>query len=431
MDKRVATSLCLLGSLVGCSGSDPAYLSASLSDSSGAATVQHSGKTVESPIVNLPKPTGSFAVGRTSFDWIDETRDEIFTSQQTDKRELMAYVWYPASDDVQQSAPWLDPSLASAVSKVFSVDAKVLDSVKCYSYLGAKLSGQLARYPVLLMSHGDGGAPLFYSSVAEELASHGYVVVGISHSYNALVTVFGDGRVAHQTDEALALGAGQKAPERYEQWNELWDRSAKIVGVFADDELSVIRHLKLLNAEDSQFKGRLDLSTVGSFGHSLGGATSVEVLRRGMVSAAVDIDGTVFSDVYQHGLSKPVMVIAPPVVDLEEPSVAKLKKIGWTAEQFSELRDRTLSHRLVYERSPRAYWVGIKGAEHLNFTDNGLLAQIFPSLGEDLGEIDVSKALFLSRTYLVAFFDKSLKGQDSPILASKSAYSEVEFESKR
>jgi len=45
----------------------------------------------------LPKPTGSYAVGRTTFDWVDSTRIDSMASKPDVRRELTVWIWYPAS----------------------------------------------------------------------------------------------------------------------------------------------------------------------------------------------------------------------------------------------------------------------------------------------------------------------------------------------
>ena len=42
------------------------------------------------------------------------------------------------------------------------------------------------------------------AAIAEELASHGYVVVGVNHTYESAVTVFADGRVVPMNPDAVA-----------------------------------------------------------------------------------------------------------------------------------------------------------------------------------------------------------------------------------
>jgi hypothetical protein len=57
----------------------------------------------------LPVPSGSFAIGRTGYDWTDQSRPEVLSEQPPAHRELMVYVWYPAapSDSRSTLAPYL------------------------------------------------------------------------------------------------------------------------------------------------------------------------------------------------------------------------------------------------------------------------------------------------------------------------------------
>jgi hypothetical protein len=79
---------------------------------------------------------------------------------------------------------------------------------------------------------------------------------------------------------------------------------------------------------------------------------------------------------------------------------------------------------------PEGYQVTITGARHFNFTD---LAAGFNPAGHLLGvigPIDGARGLRISADYLAAFFDETLKAQDSSLLhGSPTSYPEVEFQS--
>jgi hypothetical protein len=47
--------------------------------------------------VTLPKPTGSFAVGRALYDWPDEETVDTLAPAPGTKRELLVWIWYPAA----------------------------------------------------------------------------------------------------------------------------------------------------------------------------------------------------------------------------------------------------------------------------------------------------------------------------------------------
>ena len=49
------------------------------------------------PVFNLPEPNGFYHVGTETFHWIDSTRNELFTMEDTtDYREIIVQVWYPS-----------------------------------------------------------------------------------------------------------------------------------------------------------------------------------------------------------------------------------------------------------------------------------------------------------------------------------------------
>src|ERR1700674_5234464 len=45
----------------------------------------------------LPTPTGPFAVGRTTYAWSDPAHSDPLAPQPGAKRELFAWIWYPAA----------------------------------------------------------------------------------------------------------------------------------------------------------------------------------------------------------------------------------------------------------------------------------------------------------------------------------------------
>ena len=122
------------------------------------------------------------------------------------------------------------------------------------------------RHPVVLFCPSWTGRKNQNTVQAEELASHGFVVVGIDHPYATALTVFPDGRAIAgalggfldcSTDESLAASL-RVADE------QLRLRLA--------DARFVLDELERLDRDDpgGLFTGRLDLGRVGIFGHSFG-----------------------------------------------------------------------------------------------------------------------------------------------------------------
>ncbi|PYV05482.1 MAG: hypothetical protein DMG26_05195 [Acidobacteria bacterium] len=177
-----------------------------------------------------------------------------------------------------------------------------LDWVQVHAIPDAPVSAAQPGYPVLIFSTGYGRVPTDYTVLAEDLASHGYVVVGIANTYSAPVVAFPDGRVVSRVREA-ALPEGSRLAEK--------TAADRLVMVWAEDVIFVIDQLDRLSTDASGgFFGRLDVTRLGVFGHSFGGAAAVEACSRdSRCKAAVDIDGALFGDVPRVGLKQPCMFV--------------------------------------------------------------------------------------------------------------------------
>jgi len=77
-----------------------------------------------------------------------------------------------------------------------------------------------------------------------------------------------------------------------------------------------------------------------------------------------------------------------------------------------------------------AYAVRIAGSEHFNYADFSIMSPLYQMTGL-LGPIEGYRMLEITEAYLLAFFDKYLKGQAAPLLdAPADDYPEVEFKKK-
>jgi predicted dienelactone hydrolase len=143
-----------------------------------------------------------------------------------------------------------------------------LSRVRAHGIRNAELSPQGRSYPVLLMRGGLAALVAGYTSLAEELASHGCVVVGFDAPYRSSVVVFPDGTAIQRAPEYNAdLVGGSQQEHLLNQLVRAWSADLG----FAFDRL------ERLNASDPsvRFTGRLDMQRVGVFRHSLGGATAL------------------------------------------------------------------------------------------------------------------------------------------------------------
>ncbi|QBD76723.1 alpha/beta hydrolase [Ktedonosporobacter rubrisoli] len=359
--------------------------------------------------VMLPTPTGPYAVGRMEYDWTDQSREDSLAPRPGTKRELVVWAWYPAVRPTgAQTAPYLPPKWGDLNDQQHSAafGLKIVqsyDSIQTHSFAHAQLATNEARYPVLIFEPGMGNIPAQYTTLIEDLASHGYIIFAINPTYSANMIVFPDGRVAEATN------AGKPGDN-----DNLEVKGNKIVSVWARDVIFTMNQLEHLNATaGNMWSQHLDLTRLGIFGHSFGGATSAQVCHMDTrCKAGIDLDGTLLGDVLQTGLTKPFMVIQSE----ENPCDADCH----TFQQGVQAILRTVP-------AGEAYHLNIKDTRHFNFSD---YAAYFSPLRllDMLGPIDGVRGLQITRAYVRAFFDKYLNNTPSPLLQGPtSAYPEVQF----
>ncbi len=350
--------------------------------------------------VNFPGPTGSYAVGRTTLRWVDNSRPEVLTPAPADFREIVAEVWYPAEAGTGTHAPYfpnLDHVAQGLVTSgsVTRIEAWGLRLIRSNSLLDAQLSDAQAAYPVVLVSPGNETNVEFYSGIADDLASHGYMVVGINHPYDVGAVELGDGSVAQ-------FAADQWPREIHAHQAFVAER----VAVRTQDVRFTLDQLEALNASgQGPFTGRLDLAHVGIMGHSLGGITASEACRADpRLLACLNLDGL------QPGGPFSVLENTEPP---EQPFMFITKEPVLSEHNIAQ-----------FEAIPSgSYRVVIYGAGHQNFEDGPVL---LPSLLPLPNKAD--RILALTRAYTLAFFDQALKGQFSSLLAKPLQDQEVLLE---
>jgi len=365
-------------------------------------------------LAELPFPTGPFAIGRTTFYWVDSARPEILTAAPNDKRELMVTLWYPAQEleDVPPAAYFPHYELIAGAS------ARLPSSRQAHAFEKAPLARVAQRFPVILFSHGLGENTVRYSAQLEELASYGFVVVAIDHSYANQGVVFPDGRVV-RFNNRWEWAFSSNGPDQ-----ERFIRSQ--LRVMVEDVSFVVDQLNKLNDSPSEmFRGKLDLSRLGFFGHSLGGAIALLVCQRDRrFKACLNQDGSPTGQ---------VLILDPPDGKLERPFMffrhndrvteETLQLMALTRAEY-ENRNRVWqrhAYHLLDTMPTESYVVSIGGAEHASFTDNPALAANTVSAYRSR-----ARTLQVIREYTRAFFSRYLLNEDSRLLdGTSSQYPEV------
>lgn len=364
-------------------------------------------------VPGLPTPGGTYKIGTVTYDWVDPSRNEIYSKNPSDKREIMAQIWYPASPAPNApTAPWMNrldvvgPVMASYIHlPSFMLDHLTL--TRTNSYPDAPVSIQETRYPVVVYSHGWNGFIGVNANQMETLASHGYIAVAIAHTYGAMFTVFSDGRVALNNPNALP---GDSSTNGFQRASETLEATYAADVRFILDQLTSLNSGKI----DSRFAGKLDLDRIGLFGHSTGG---------GAIVLACSLDARCKAGLGMDAWVVPVPKTAIPN-PLSQPFMFMRSEVWATKENDARLDE------LYGTLKNGGYRMTIRGTQHYDFTMIPLLTPLAPAL-KLKGPLDGQRAMQIVSDYLVAFFDKQLKGQAVPLLDGPSAlYPEVIFEKR-
>jgi predicted dienelactone hydrolase len=377
-------------------------------------------------LIQFPALTGPYPVGKVERHLIDESRPEVFSAAPDDKRELMITIYYPASPPAGVSpAPYTE----GPIRAVFVTPGFLQDSVRAHAFVDVPLADDGARYPVIVFSPGMGFLPILYAPTLEDLASHGYVVVSLSHPYSTAATVFPDGRVVTSTAEAgsRALSAATAKATSDAEFDPVVERIGE---VWVADVRFVLDQMEQFNASDSPFTGRLDLTRVGVIGHSLGGGVAAAAMYEdNRFDAAINMDGTLFGEVATTGVAQPLMLMLSERVPL---TAERIKLSGSSSEAYAYFQQReAATQATVYEHAAPGYRLTLDGSTHhtfIGFEPIAARALLIPA--EVVGTIDGARAVGIINDYVVSFFDQHVKGQNSALLGGPPTdYPEIVFES--
>lgn len=335
----------------------------------------------------LPAPTGPYRVGRTAYDWTDTSRTDPLAPEPGQHRELSVWIWYPAPAGTSgPPAPYAPGHWAGILQ--FGLLANRLDKVRTHSVTGAPIAA--GRFPLVVLEPGMGLSAPHFSTLAEDLASHGYVVAGVTPTYSANLTVL-DG---HPVRSSTA--GNPQDPSRAD--------GDRLVAVWAADARFVVGRM---SGAGGSLAGHVDASRVAYIGHSFGGAASLQACHDDpRCAGAVDLDGNPYGTVVTTGLAAPMMLLGTPgdcLAGACHPTDAAHRDIDTASRS---LRAASTGPSFRYE---------IAGAEHFDFTDYAAYYIPAPLHGlVQLGPIDGDRALVVVSASVTAFADHVLRGAPAP-----------------
>lgn len=318
------------------------------------------------PAYEEPEVTGDYTVKTDLYTWVDEERIETF-SDKGENRALTVKFWYPKEE---------------------------------------------GKYPLVVFSHGAFGVIDSNFSTYTELASNGYVVASIGHPYHAMFVEDVDGKITIADMDFIKQIYADNGEYSEEAERTIYEFSKEWMALRTKDEHFVLDTILQKTAEEENGPfAMIDPEKIGLFGHSMGGASSVQLGReRDDIDAVIDLEGTMmgeyngFENGYETYNEEPYPV---PVLDVnskaakEDIAILEKEHPGW--EYVNDYLGRNAAN---YRE------VVFNGAGHLNFTD---LPLISPFLARMLGvgETDAKECIENVNEVVLIYFDYYLKDKGS------------------
>jgi len=327
------------------------------------------------PDIVLPPPTGPHSVGVVTYAWTDSTRIDSM-SAPPGPRNVLGRIWYPAApNDGATLAPYAE-HLDAAANEWTQLHARV----RTHSWASSPFSSRVGRAPVIVFAPGRSTATFDYTTLAEDLASHGYVVIGVDSPHHSKV-VLPDGTL-------LPVRFPSMGPSTYP--NGFDSAQVPMNRLVSADLRFVVGRLARLDREHPILRGHLDLAHVGMAGHSNGGmAGSRACAEEPSCRAFFSIEGMQTRELRLGGVDKPYGLL------YSEQTLA-----FDTLKVFTEMRLHAKGPFVLYR---------VNGAGHNSVTD---LLLVRPNLFSY--SMDPRRGIDVTHAITRAFFDRYLLGNRTP-----------------
>jgi hypothetical protein len=377
----------------------------------------------------LPALSGTLAVGRAEFTWVDSTRTEPFAPSLSTRRQLVVHVWYPAEDGSSNETADYIPHLTaiaaaigdSAMDSEFGIarSAIATGQVRSQSHDNARMKRAGRPFPTLIFSPGFGESSLTYTAQLEDLASHGYIVIGIEHPFDTYAVLLAGGRVIPfakaSWDSATARPKGAAA------WQLAQVPLRAADAVRTEPARTPRNHGGRDRPRECRGPGR-----IGAFGHSLGGMAVAGACRtdariRACMNQDADYEGRPFDGgAAAFSLKQPFLFFAtgnsiylsPHTVP---PTDSALGLMKMTRAQYDSIVGRYQHNQDAALGSMPGGAVRIE-AEAEDFTHRTFIDLKLLQASDSISIAHQTAYLRLIREYVREFFDESLRGMTAPLL---------------
>ncbi len=336
---------------------------------------------------SLPAPTGTFAVGTVAGGMASRARDAVGVDAI-----IAVRAWYPA-----RSGNPGTPAKGSQAIRWHGISFH--KGYATAAMEGAPVAGDGPRLPLVLYVPSWSGGKTEATALAQEVASHGFVVVAL----DPVAAPLDRREMDFSSPEAGA------ATLRY---------ADTLVVAQAHDASSLLDRLMQPGDQGplAEVVDRIDFRRVGIMGFSFGGAVAAQACWTDpRFRAALDMDGWLFGDAALNGISQPFMVMSD---DTPLPGEADLRSSNAERRLVAELNLADDGRMVASMERHGGTRVTVTGARHANFTDAPLTWPIARMTGA--GPAAPADVFRVVAAYAVAFLDKSFRGGDPAVLQLNS-----------
>ena len=309
--------------------------------------------------------TGDYPVSSVTYTYTDVNRVETFTDTG-ENRQINVGLWYPENEK--------------------------------------------GTYPLIVFSHGGISTKTSNESLYNELASHGYIVASIEHTYHSLFaknedgnTILIDSGYMKELNSEDAKTNPQQSYEYYQKWMKVRTQDISFVIDY------IISQAQGVN-EHSIYK-LVDTSKIGVMGHSLGGSAALSVGRtRNDIKGVIALESPFMDDI--NGVKDGKFVFEDEVYPT--PVLNVYSDSSWY--HLGQWPQYAQNYKLLSETDAQAFNVHISGVGHFTLTDLALTSPILTRMLNGFkSTTDTRYGLQVVNDVSLRFFDFYLKGEgDSP-----------------
>lgn len=380
------------------------------------------------PVFNFPKPSGSYSVGSKQLFLKDTTRLEPISDEEGDFRRLTVNVYYPSKEQINTPNPYMEDGSHEAYAGSVGMPELIFSHfTKVNTHIQQDISMAPKKLPVIILSHGLGWNTQMYTALISELVSRGYLVFGIDHTFESVLTIYeeekiySDRKVLDDMDRNLNFDSFEPLLEDFKNEQDSLQKKLKMQHMTtilpynesldrwtADISFVLDQILEKNEDQESFLFQKLDAKKIGMIGHSWGGAAVVQNASIDpRAKAVVNMEGAQWGRVIDTTLTSPLMAI-------------------FADRNYEEFFTPNF---FVYDQitSENYYEVIIANTGHASFGDIPFWTRM-PEF-TDTGDLHAEKLTFLTADLIHKFFSKYLNDRESNLVQffDDSRYPEVKL----